>query len=260
MRRVFNGGCRASEGAAYRGRPRCQDRARHGGDRQRAQRTIHPHRAPMPPRCAACLLLILTFVSCNERAPVPGDTAVRMNSVATSASPVVDSSATTATPVADSGAVLALDGEGLRVFVLPSGSARLVPFGEPRRKVVALVIRLRGGRDPEMAANRECNATVASWPSSQLQLWFTPEPESRFVGWSVGGRAPADSTIPRLTTPSGIGLGSTRAALESVYVVRVARSSLGVEFSTGGLAGLLASVRGDAPIRNLWAGQVCLAR
>lgn len=203
--------------------------------------------------------MMLAFLSCTERSPVPGDTALRLDSVRTSASPVVDSSISTA-PVADSGAVLALDGEGLRVFALPSGAARLVPFGEPRKEVVALVSRLRSGRDPEMAANRDCNATVATWPASGLQLWFTPDPGSRFVGWSVGGRAPADSTIPRLKTPSGIGLGSTRAALESVYVVRVARSSLGVEFSVGGVAGLLASERADAPIRNLWAGQVCLAR
>ena len=214
---------------------------------------------------------MLTVLSCTERSSVPRDTAVRVEPVATSAPPVVDSGARAAAPVADSGAraaapvadsgaVLALDGDGLRVFVVPSGSARVIPFGESRPVVVATVSRLRHGRHPQMAANRDCRATVATWPASGLQLWFTPDPEARFVGWSVGGRAPADSTIPRLTTPSGIGLGSTRAALESVYVVRVARSSLGVEFSTGGLAGLLASERADAPIRNLWAGQVCLAR
>lgn len=214
---------------------------------------------------------MLTVLSCTERAPVRGDTAVHVEPVATSAPPVVDAAVTPATPVADSvatpaapvadsGAVLALDGEGLRVFLLPSGSARLIPFGEARSKVIAIVSRLRNGREPEVATNLECRLTVATWPATGLQLWFTPDPAARFVGWSLGGRAPADSTIPRLTTPSGIGLGSTRAALESVYVARVARSTLGVEFSAGGLAGVLASARADAPIRNLWAGQVCLAR
>ncbi|WP_309673554.1 hypothetical protein [Gemmatimonas sp.] len=113
---------------------------------------------------------------------------------------------------------------------------------------------------PEVAENLECRATVATWPASGLQLWFTSDSAARFIGWSLGGRAPTDSTVPKLTTPSGIGLGSTRAALDSAYVVRVARSSLGVEFSAGGLAGILASARADAPIQNLWAGQVCLAR
>ncbi|WP_310570978.1 hypothetical protein [Gemmatimonas sp.] len=113
---------------------------------------------------------------------------------------------------------------------------------------------------PEVAENLECRATVATWPASGLQLWFTSDAAARFIGWSLGGRAPTDSSAPTLTTPSGIGLGSTRAALDSVYVARVARSSLGIEFSAGGVAGILASARADAPIQNLWAGQVCLAR
>jgi hypothetical protein len=214
---------------------------------------------------------MLTVLSCTERSPGRGDTAVHVEPIATSAPPVVEAGATLAAPVvdsvatpaapgADSGAVLALDGEGLRVFLQPSGSARLIAFGESRSAVLAIVSRLRNGRDPELAANRECRATVATWPASGLQLWFSPDSAARFIGWSLGGRAPADSTIPRLTTPSGIGIGSTRAALESAYVARVARSTLGVEFSAGGLAGVLASARADAPIRNLWAGQVCLAR
>ncbi|QJR37589.1 hypothetical protein HKW67_19745 [Gemmatimonas groenlandica] len=171
--------------------------------------------------------------------------------------------ATPAAPAADSGAVLALDGEGLRVFLQPSGAARLIAFGDARSVVVATVTRLRGGIQPEIAENLECRATVATWPTSGLQLWFTSDSAdsaARFIGWSLGGRAPTDSTMPKLTTPSGIGLGSTRAALDSVYVARVARSSLGVEFSAGGLAGILATARPDAPIQNLWAGQVCLAR
>ena len=63
-----------------------------------------------------------------------------------------------------------------------------------------------------------------------------------------------------LTTASGIGLGSTRAALESAYAARVSRSTLGMEFVAGGIAGLLASDHPAAPITHLWAGQVCLAR
>lgn len=214
----------------------------------------------MRPRRPACLILTLAFLACTERSPAPGDTAARVEPGAAPAPRVAQSGATPAAQVADSGAVLALDGEGLRVFLLPSGSARLVPFGELRPVVVATVSRLRGGMRPEVTENLECRATVATWPASGLQLWFTSDSAARFIGWSLGGRPPADSTMPELTTPGGIGLGSTRAALESVYVARVARSTLGVEFSAGGLAGLLASARADAPIRNLWAGQVCLAR
>ncbi len=157
-------------------------------------------------------------------------------------------------------AVLVLDGEGLRIVLEPSGSARPIPFGESRASVVEQVSRLRNGQQPEMAENLECRATVATWAASTLQLYFTPDAAPQFIGWSLGGRARTDATAPAVTTASGIGIGSTRAALESAYVARVARSSLGVEFTAGGMAGLLVSNAANAPIRNLWAGQVCLAR
>ncbi len=40
---------------------------------------------------------------------------------------------------------------------------------------------------------------------------------------------------------SGIGVATSRAALESAYRVRIPTTTLGVEFTAGGLAGLLAS-------------------
>jgi hypothetical protein len=200
------------------------------------------------------LTIALVFAACTERAPIRVDTVTR---VAPAAETAEDTGAANS---AVTGAVLALDGEGLRILLQPSGSARPIPFGEPRASVVEQVSRLRNGQQPEMAENLECRATVATWPGSGLQLWFTPDSAPRFIGWSLGGRARTDATAPTVTTASGIGLGSTRAALESAYVARVARSSLGVEFSAGGMAGLLASNAAEAPIRNLWAGQVCLAR
>lgn len=202
----------------------------------------------MPMRDLLAVSLALALLACAEPPP-PRDDSSRGDAAAT------------ARPPGDTArAVLALDGEGLRAFLRPSGSARPIPFGEPRASVLATVGRLQDGARPALTPNEECRATVATWPATGLQLWFTTGSAPRFVGWSLGGRAPADTTAPALTTASGIGLGSTRAALESVYVARVARSTLGVEFSAGGLAGLLASDRPDAPIRNLWAGEVCLAR
>ena len=208
----------------------------------------------MRPCRPACLTIALAFAACTERAPVRADTVTRVAPVAETAQD------TDAASSAGTSAVLALDGEGLRILLMPSGSARPIPFGEPRASVVEQVSRLRNGQQPEMAENLECRATVATWPASGLQLWFTPDAAPQFIGWSLNGRARTDATVPVVTTASGIGLGSTRAALESAYVARVAPSSLGVEFSAGGMAGLLASNAADAPIRNLWAGQVCLAR
>ena len=211
-------------------------------------------------RAFSCLILTLVCLACAERSPAPSDTTARAAPGAAAVAPGAHAAAVPVTPAADSSPVLALDGEGLRVFLRPSGSARLVAFGETRAAVIAVVSRLRQGEQPEVAENRDCGATVATWPASGLQLWFSADSAARFIGWSLGGGARADSLARTLTTPAGIGLGSTRAALESVYVARVARSTLGVEFTAGGLAGLLASASADAPIRHLWAGQVCLAR
>ena len=61
--------------------------------------------------------------------------------------------------------------------------------------------------------------------------------DGQFVGWNV--RPQPDSTS--LTTVAGIGLGSTRQELEAAYKVEMVDSSLGVEFYTGQLSGLLES-------------------
>lgn len=214
----------------------------------------------MPPHRLTSLALVVIVVACTERAPVPADTSVGGARSVVPALEPARSDATLATRAADPGAALALDGEGLRIIRAPSGATRLVSFGDDRAAVIAIIDRVIGGPPPTLADNLDCPATVATWSGSGLQLWFTADAAARFVGWSLGGPAPTDSTAPRFTTMSGIGLGSTRAALDSVYVATIARSSLGVEFNAGGLAGLLASAQASAPVRNMWAGQVCLAR
>jgi hypothetical protein len=60
---------------------------------------------------------------------------------------------------------------------------------------------------------------------------------------------------------SGIGVGSTRAELESAYAgVAVDSTTLGVEFMAGGLQGVFESDARTAPIVALWAGAACVAR
>jgi hypothetical protein len=59
---------------------------------------------------------------------------------------------------------------------------------------------------------------------------------------------------------SGIGPGSTRAELEAVYEVEVEPTSLGIEFSAGGIGGLLDGESPDARITAMWAGVTCLFR
>jgi hypothetical protein len=56
-------------------------------------------------------------------------------------------------------------------------------------------------------------------------------------------------------------LGTTRTELENgASVARIAKSSLGEEFTAGDVAGLLDSAAADARVSNLWAGATCIAR
>ncbi len=212
-------------------------------------------------RAAALLLLVpLLPVACDRSAvPQPAATAGRDSA----ARAPRDTAAMAPAAVDTSHAELAVDGEGLRLVLVRSGATRPLAFGASRRVILAAVTASHHGEAPELGENIDCRATVATWRTTGLQLWFATDRAERFIGWSLGGvtAAPTRTTrVPAPTTMSGIGIGSSRTALEDAYAVQRRRSTLGIEFAAGGLAGLLASERGDARITHLWAGQVCLAR
>jgi hypothetical protein len=103
----------------------------------------------------------------------------------------------------------------------------------------------------ESVENSECGSgpqTITQWPNG-LTLH---EAGGEFIGWSASA-----NTDAALTTMAGVGIGSTRSDLEAAYTVEVSESSLGTEFSTGDLFGILSSSGPDAVIENLWAGTVC---
>lgn len=167
------------------------------------------------------------------------------------ATPVAQASALPA-PVPED-AKLAVEGEGLRWFLPPNGSAQPIPFGTTEAAVLSSLESVRGPAGT--GTNRSCGAgpvQYASWPDG-LSLVFQ---RGVFVGWSLDGRAE-----DALSTANGVGPGSTRAELDGSYgAVRVERSTLGVEFSAGGVQGLLDGPGRRAKITDLWAGVNCAAR
>jgi len=166
------------------------------------------------------------------------------------ASPVATPAA--ATPSTATAPRLAVEAEGLRWFLQPSGSARPIAFGSPESEVIASLERVRG--PSEKGTNVNCGAgpvQVASWPDG-LSVIFQ---DGRFVGWGMGRSASGS-----IATAAGIGPGSTRAELDSAYNVTVSRTSLGSEFSAGGLYGVLDGASADARITDMWAGVSCVAR
>jgi|TARA_R110000822_G_scaffold56144_1_gene141979 hypothetical protein len=182
------------------------------------------------------------LAGCGDPAPEARDAP----SVASTPEP----SAAPAAAAGDSGATLALEGDGLRVFVLPSGSARPIPFGTDPVQTLELLEAARGEPPSNLGQNPDCGEQFAEW-SDGLLVWFDHE---AFAGWSL-----ADTAAP-LSTVDGLKIGSTRAQLQSGgRVVEIAPSARGVAFTAGGVAGLLASDAPDAPVTHLWAGMACIA-
>jgi hypothetical protein len=125
-------------------------------------------------------------------------------------------------------------------------SSRPVPFGTPA-EVVLRVAEASTQSLPQRSRNADCGEgplDIASYP--RLNLYFQ---DGRFVGWAARGRG--------LTTMAGVGIGSRRADVESVIEAPVEDTSLGREFTSGGLSGLY-----DAKdvVRALWAGSTCIVR
>lgn len=162
--------------------------------------------------------------------------------------PVVAAPSAKVAPASAAEATVAVDGEGLRL-VSASGRARPLPFGTAEAEVLTTLERLRG--PAETGVNGDCGVRFAGW-SDGLNLVFE---DGRFTGWWVDGRAKGG-----ITTVSGVGAGAKRSALDVYADVAVTESTLGREFTAGGMAGLVDGPGADAEITHLWAGRTCVAR
>ena len=143
-----------------------------------------------------------------------------------------------------------VEGEGLRL--LTGTSVRSLPFGMRREALLAV---LEASRSPaDSGTLSECGAgplDYAAWADG-LTLYFQ---DGRFAGWALDERA-EDAHA----TASGIGPGSTRQALDAAYDATVEQSTLGTEFRTGDLSGLLDGPGANARVTDLWAGVSCAFR
>jgi len=193
-------------------------------------------------RAAVSLIVLALVAACDPPAPA----APERNSAAP-AKPVAPAAPAAAAEKAADPA-LAVEGEGLRLFVGANASARPLPFGTPRDAVLG-ALAFRGA--PGTGELSECGAgplTYAEWQDG-LTLYFQ---EGRFAGWALDK--------PGITTAAGVGIGDTRAELESASSVSVSESTIGTEFVSGDLAGLFEGKGKSARITNMWAGANCIMR
>lgn len=164
--------------------------------------------------------------------------------------------------------IVSLDGEGLRLVDPKSGATRPLGFGVSEAQLKLVSERLKG--PAEVGRAEECGAgplAFLRWDDG-LTLYSL---DGLFAGWSLdetgapgavpakagakGAKAPA-----KLTTISGIGIGSTRAQLLDVYDAKIEQTTLGTEFNAAGLSGILDGTGAKARVTNLWSGVNCVFR
>lgn len=200
----------------------------------------------MKPVFGAGVALLAVVSACS-----PGG-APNSNEVATSANVAATARGAVTNAAVQTAPMLAVEGEGLRLFNRDSGSARPVPFGTPREAALA-ALAFRGA-PAATGSLEECGAgplDYARWADG-LTLYFR---DSGLVGWALDGRGKDGPT-----TASGLGVGSSRAELEAAHDTKVFDSTLGTEFAAGEIFGVLDGTGPKARIANLWAGASCNMR
>ena len=149
---------------------------------------------------------------------------------------------------------LALSTDGITTINKQTGSTKNFTFDSDVEITKTVVTNILG-EPKETVENSECPAgklTMTTWPNG-----FTINvAENKFVGWGI--RPQTDDA--KLTTMSGIGVGSTVKELKESYDVQFFESSLGVEFNSGQMSGLVSKNADDGVITNLWAGTNCIFR
>lgn len=193
-------------------------------------------------RYAVAAVMVLGLAACEKPAEAPAPTPAE----APATPPPADG------PIVTDGPAISIEGEGLRL-VLQTGATRALPFGTGKAQTVEILDRLQGSKG-EASRNEECGAgpvDFVQWKNGLSALFQ----DDKFVGWSLGDDGKG------LTTMNGIGIGSTRAELTAAFAgVTVEESTLGQEFSAGGMSGILNGPGANATVEALWAGVSCVFR
>lgn len=228
-----------------------------------------------PLRSAPLLMALVLLAACQQPAEKPakaeGDPHAGLE--LPPGHPAIDLSGAQGGVAAEAGAsrhppVLSLDGEGLRLIDPDSGATRPLSFGVPLDQLKLVTEKLKGRAEAGRA--EECGAgplAYLRWDDG-LTLYAL---DGLFAGWALdetgapptgadGAKAKDGKAAPRLTTISGVGIGSTRAQLLDVYDAKIEQTTLGTEFNAAGLSGILDGTGAKAKVTNLWSGVNCVFR
>ena len=202
--------------------------------------TRYPGQAAKLPLAALLLALAACGASEGDQAAAPAKAVAEAN--AQVAAPAAVAPPPAATQAAAPPIVLAAGGF--------SAGGKAVKLGATADVTVAALSRALGKLPTERGANEECSGgpmTYAQWDGN-FYVWFS---EDKFAGWDDRGR---------FRTASGIGIGSRRPDIAGLPGLTIEDTSLGTEFTSGDLSGLLASEAADAKVTALWSGYACAIR
>lgn len=153
---------------------------------------------------------------------------------------------------------LALSSNSLQIINQNTGSTNMVSFKTPIDQTIEIVEKVLKSK-PTININRECGAgplKMATWDNGLTLLFQKNKDTWLFVGWAANE---AKNPKLKVNTMAGIGVGSNRKEMESAYVIKVSKTSLGYEFSTKSddLFGIFDGADKNAKITNLWSGVSC---
>ena len=158
---------------------------------------------------------------------------------------------------------LSLTSNALQLVNSQTGSSTEINFGKPLDEMVETINKVLQSKVSSIGINSECGAgplKMAVWKNG-LNLIFKEQKsknEWQFVGWYLGK---ASGNLQTLKTMAGIGIGSTLQQMQSAYVIKLTKTSLGNEFSTSsGLYGIFDGPGKDAKITDMWSGLTCIFR
>jgi len=218
--------------------------------------------------CKILIFLSATLIGCQNKDNNPTqntntemvlDTA---NGFEESKEKTIDSTATIETTNTHK---LVLTTNALQLAHRNTGSTIEIPFGKPIDQMIEITNNALQSKPTSIGINNECGAgplKMATW-SNGLTLVFqrkkaemaNSETDWKFAGWYMGI---SSVNAQKVSTMAGINIGSTRAEMESAYVIDVSKTTLGYEFSTSsGLYGIFEGPEKGAKIISLWSGLSC---
>jgi hypothetical protein len=184
--------------------------------------------------------LLLGLAACDSQP-------AQNQSTANSALPANSSTSAPAPAPAVAAAPVVLEGSGLRI---PGPTPRTLAFDLSEAETIAALTKAFGRPPTERGENSECGGgsmNFADWEGN-LMVYFL---DGRFAGWDSRGK---------LKTLEGVGVGSGRTELAALPGFEVEESTLGTEFRSGGLSGILDSKAPGAKVTQLWGGATCVFR